>query len=80
MAQQALLATLVTAGVAGAVVATAATPPLAHAAARTTPRALAAVAGVRSSCHTPKASTVRHYRCVYQNGRWHWSVIRTGRR
>ncbi len=61
MAQRALFATLVTATVAGAVVATAATPPLANAAARTTPRALAAVTGVRS-CHAHKAGT--HWECA----------------
>ena len=61
MAQRALIATLVTAGVAGAVVATAATPPLANAAARTTPRALAAVTGVRS-CHVHQVGT--RWECV----------------
>jgi len=59
--QRALTATAVTVGIAGAIVVTALTPPLAHAAARTTPRALAAVTGVRS-CHAHRSGS--HWECV----------------
>jgi len=61
MVKAALSATLVTAGVAGAVFATATTPGLARAAQRTTPRALQAVGAVRS-CH--QHQTGGHWTCV----------------
>jgi hypothetical protein len=61
MVKAALSATLVTAGVAVAVYAAAATPGLARAAQRTTPRALSAVGAVRS-CHAHP--TGGHWTCV----------------